>query len=95
MGRSGKPHRLREGVISRSGVFRRGGCEFTTSSDRVVAPIAGRQARHDSVAMCLLRKDVVHVLPQRREHRIARNRRLFRLVGIFTLFWWLAGWLLL
>lgn len=56
---------------------------------------AGRFARHDRVAMCLLRKDIETFMPIRREVRIARNRRMLRWVFLFCVVWWLAGrWLI-
>ena len=93
MARSVKQSRFRDGIISRSGYFRKGARSYATSSDRVVAPIAGRQARHDGIAMCLLRKDIVHAMPLRRMHRVARNRRLLLLLWVFAILWWLLGWL--
>ncbi len=55
----------------------------------------GRFARHDRVAMCLLRRDMDSVMPIRREVRIARNRRRLKLAFALTLLWWLGGRLLL
>jgi len=94
MGRdgSGKKQHLHQGIISRSGVFRPSGSGCTASSDRLVS-IAGRQARHDGIAMCLLRKDIVQAMPMRRVHRVARNRRLLVLVWILVVLWWILGWI--
>lgn len=51
----------------------------------------GRFARHDRVAMCLLRRDMESVMPVRREARIARNRRRLKWVAFLIVLWWLAG----
>ena len=51
----------------------------------------GRFARHDRVAMCLLRRDMESVMPVRREARIARNRRRLKWVAFLVVLWWLAG----
>ena len=56
---------------------------------------SGRQAVHDRVAMCLLRKDLESALPARREERIARNRRRLKLAVAMLVLWWVTGrWLI-
>ena len=55
----------------------------------------GRFARHDRVAMCLLRRDMDAIMPVRREVRIARNRRRLKLAAVAVMLWWLAGRFLL
>ncbi len=83
------------GILSRSGRFSRASPLGSISSDRVVEAMTGRKARHDQVAMCLLRKDVEHVLPARRASRIARRRRQLVISGILLCLWWLGGRLFL
>lgn len=85
--------RWHDGVVSRTGVFRRRFGEYGVSSDRGWMPIPGRQARHDGIAMCLLRKDIAHAMPMRRAQRVARNRRILVLLWIFVLLWWTLSWL--
>jgi hypothetical protein len=51
----------------------------------------GRFARHDRVAMCLLRRDMDSIMPVRREVRIARNRRRLKVTAFLFLLWWLIG----
>lgn len=51
----------------------------------------GRFARHDRVAMCLLRGDMDSVMPVRRELRIARNRRRLKCAFAMVVLWWLGG----
>lgn len=63
--------------------------EFGTSSDRNLQP--GRYAKHDRVAMCLLRKEFDSCMPVRREHLIVRNRRRLKIVFAFCILWWLVG----
>ena len=96
MSRMGTLLRWHTGVISRSGLFRRRFCDYGISSDRLGMTIPGRQARHDGVAMCLLRKDMPRAtMPMRRAQRIARNRRILGLLWVFVLLWWSLGWFLL
>ena len=83
------------GILSRSGRFARATPAYGTSSDRLVEAMSGRKARHDQVAMCLLRKDVEHVLPARRASRIARRRRQLVISGLLACLWWLGGRFLL
>lgn len=54
--------------------------------------IPGRRARHDKVSMCLLRKEIEHVLPMRRALRLARNKRRLVLTAIAFLLVWVYGW---
>ncbi len=56
---------------------------------------AGRQAIHDRISMCLLRKDLESALPARREIRIARNRFRLKCFACLCVIWWLAGRVLL
>ncbi len=83
------------GVLSRSGHFRHAPHANRTSSDRITEGIAGRKARHDQVAMFLLRKDFGTVLPARRAIRVARRRRELVLLALCTILWWIAARLLL
>ncbi|MFU8780543.1 MAG: hypothetical protein ACNA71_05905 [Kiritimatiellia bacterium] len=92
--RSGHNHGLREGLISRGVISRRRTDLDAISSDRVMGPLAGRRAKHDGVALCLLRRDNVHAIPMRREQRIARNRRLLIRLWVVLLLWWGVGWFL-
>jgi hypothetical protein len=94
MGRSIKTYRWGVNILRRTieGKKRSAGF-YTPSSDRSNLPIPGRSARHDGVAMCLLRKDIQQTMPLRREHQVARNRRLLILVWILVLQWWVIGWL--
>jgi len=78
--------------LSRSGRRKRS-LQYGMSSDRVGMQVPGRQARHDGIAMCLLRKDIAHAMPMRRAQRVARNRRVFVLLWIFVSLWWVLGWM--
>lgn len=89
---TGTPSRLRDDIISRTGTFRKTTFGHLASSDRADMFSPGRRAKHDGIAMCLLRKDFEHSLPLRREHQVARNRRLLVLVWCFVVCWWLLGW---
>ncbi len=51
----------------------------------------GRFARHDRVAMCLLRRDMDTIMPVRREMIIARNRRRLKWAFALSVIWWLSG----
>lgn len=93
MVRTDKKLRWDDGVLSRTGAFRRRFLDYGISSDRIGAPIPGRQARHDGIAMCLLRKDIAHAMPMRKAQRVARNRRVLVLLWIFVTLWWMLGWL--
>lgn len=94
MDRPLKTYRWGINVIRRTvGRGKRSSDLYSPSSDRANFPVPGRRARHDGVAMCLLRKDIEHSMPLRREHQVARNRRVLILVLILVVQWWLIGWL--
>ncbi len=87
----GNRFRLQNLVVSRTGRWRRFG-QSGPSSDRSGGAIPGRQARHDGIAMCLLRKDIAHAMPIRQAQRVARNRRMLIFLWIFVVLWWAIGW---
>ncbi len=88
----GKRFRWYEGIVSRT-TRRKRSLQYGMSSDRVKQYIPGRQARHDGIAMCLLRKDIASAMPMRHAQRVARNRRIFMLLCVFFALWWMLGWL--
>lgn len=92
MSRAGSFFRWHDGLVSRKGALRRRFGSYGISSDRVGAYAPGRQARHDGIAMCLLRKDIAHAIPMRRAQRVAHNRRILVLLWIVVLLWWILGW---
>ncbi len=89
-----KRFRWYEGIVSRARARSTDTVPYGMSSDRIGGLlIPGRQARHDGIAMCLLRKDMAYAVPMRRVQRVARNRRLLVLLCLFTVLWWIVGWL--
>lgn len=89
MSGAGNRFRWYEGIVSRAG-WRKRSASYGMSSDRINP---GRQARHDGIAMCLLRKDIAHAMPMRHAQRVARNRRILVLLWMFLVAWWVYGWL--
>jgi hypothetical protein len=55
----------------------------------------GRVARSDQVASCLLMREYEGAMPVRREVLVSRNRRRLKVIFIFTIVWWIIGWLLM
>ena len=94
MGNPKRHFRWYEGLLSRTGESRLRFREYGGGHDRggLPMPVAGRQARHDGVAMCLLRKDISHAMPMRKVHKVRRNRRILLLLWILVLLWWVLGW---
>jgi hypothetical protein len=88
----GRKQALREALTRQAGGVRKATQAASDSSDRAVGPMAGRRARHDGVAMCLLRKDIMHAIPMRREQLIARNRRFLLRLWLCLVLWWIVGW---
>lgn len=83
-----------DGLVSRTRAGSERSMRYGMSSDRIGGMlIPGRQARHDGIAMTLLRKDIAYAVPVRRAQRVARNRRVLVLLWIFTILWWIVGWL--
>lgn len=92
MPKSGKLRGFDRGVLHRAGIFRGSGDIVRISSDRVLSPVMGRQARHDGIGMCMLRRGGRVAVSGQDVNRVVRNRRLLFLLWALTLTLWYLGW---